>query len=181
MIGFPKHINSKQDVYNLLPEYPVETRAYLSALLGEVVVWRRSGTPLADAGITDATHRVDVVIEPANHANYDTGRGYSLEINPSARSLFAELAVGINLALESGAMTNTDVVSFRDDTGTSRAETISALKGILAGYSLYCKGCLDNPTVERSYQVTLIEDQNCRLYGLGFTVPEAEAIVGGAA
>lgn len=181
MIGFPKHINSRQDIYNLLPEYPAETRAHLSALLGEVMVWRRDDAPLVGPGVTDATHRVDVVVETANHPNYDTGNGYALEIAAASRSLFAELVVGLNLALESGAMTSSALISFRDATGATRQETVATLKGLLAGYSLYCKGCWDNPTIERSYQVTLIEDQNCRLYGLGFTVAEAEAIIGGAA
>jgi len=39
MKGFPKNINTKQDVLNLHPEYPTETKEYLRRLLDERKHW----------------------------------------------------------------------------------------------------------------------------------------------
>ncbi len=40
MHGFPSTINSRQDVYNMLPLYPFETRAYVTRLLDEHKSWQ---------------------------------------------------------------------------------------------------------------------------------------------
>jgi hypothetical protein len=39
MKGFPEYFNIKQDVFNTLTEYPIETKAYLQKLLDERFNW----------------------------------------------------------------------------------------------------------------------------------------------
>lgn len=59
MRGFPKYINSKQDVLNLLVEYPSETKQYLQELLDTKDVWLNVGKlKSGEDGVTDATHKV---------------------------------------------------------------------------------------------------------------------------
>lgn len=59
MRGFPKYINDKQDVLNLLPMFPEQTKTYLQSLVDTKDSWFNTGSiPLADKGITDATHKV---------------------------------------------------------------------------------------------------------------------------
>ena len=59
MKGFPKYINSKQDVLNLLVEYPSETKQYLQELLDTKDAWLMAGKlETGEAGITDKTHKV---------------------------------------------------------------------------------------------------------------------------
>lgn len=59
MKGFPKYLNTKQDVLNVIDEYPVETKAFLQKCLDERKGWITTGK-LADgaAGVIDDTHRV---------------------------------------------------------------------------------------------------------------------------
>ena len=59
MRGFPKTINTKQDVLNLMPEFPDETKAFLQRCLDERQCWQVD-EKLADGeiGVTDETHRV---------------------------------------------------------------------------------------------------------------------------
>lgn len=59
MRGFPKTISTKNDIQNLLPLYPEETREYLQKLLDTRFIWRSTGA-IAEgtAGVQDATHRV---------------------------------------------------------------------------------------------------------------------------
>ncbi|MFA7175254.1 MAG: hypothetical protein WC340_17910 [Kiritimatiellia bacterium] len=71
MIGFPKHLNCKQDFYNLLDEYPDQVADRAGLLLASRTGWVTVGKLAEDdLGITDDTHRVaeitdddDVVIE----------------------------------------------------------------------------------------------------------------------
>lgn len=59
MKGFPKYINSKQDVLNLLVEYPSETKQYLQELLDTKDAWLMAGKLVTgETGITDKTHKV---------------------------------------------------------------------------------------------------------------------------
>lgn len=59
MKGFPKYLNCKQDFYNLIGDYPAETRAYLQTLMGDRFSWFTTN-PLAegDVGETGETLRV---------------------------------------------------------------------------------------------------------------------------
>lgn len=58
MKGFPKFINSKQDVINLLPEYPSETKQFLQGLLDSKDNWFFVADIAENEGINDATHKV---------------------------------------------------------------------------------------------------------------------------
>ena len=59
MRGFPKHINTKQDIENLLPLYPEETKAVVQRLLEGRETWQETGV-VADGklGVVDDTHQV---------------------------------------------------------------------------------------------------------------------------
>ena len=59
MKGFPKYFNTKQDVLNVIEEYPLETKAFVKKCLDERKGWITTGK-IADgvAGIADDTHRV---------------------------------------------------------------------------------------------------------------------------
>ena len=66
MKGFPKYFNTKQDVLNVIDEYPVETKAFLKKCLDERTIWLTTGKLAAGAsGITDTTHRVAEVMDDA--------------------------------------------------------------------------------------------------------------------
>lgn len=59
MKGFPKHINTKQDVINLIKELPFETKAFVKKCLDERKVWLTIGKLASDVtGVTDTMHRV---------------------------------------------------------------------------------------------------------------------------
>jgi hypothetical protein len=59
MRGFPKYLNCKQDFYNLLADYPAETRAYLQSLMGDRFSWFTTKILAeGDAGKTSDTLRV---------------------------------------------------------------------------------------------------------------------------
>jgi len=60
MKGFPRYINTKQDVLNLIEEYPEQTKSFLQKLVDTKMEWLPTGK-LADgnAGITDSIHKVD--------------------------------------------------------------------------------------------------------------------------
>ena len=61
MKGFPRHINTKQDVLNLIEEYPEQTKSFLQKLVDSKMAWHPTGTLAdGDAGTTDSTHKVDV-------------------------------------------------------------------------------------------------------------------------
>ena len=60
MKGFPRHINTKQDVLNLIDDYPEQTKSYLQSLVDSKMAWHPTGTLAdGDAGTTDSTHKVD--------------------------------------------------------------------------------------------------------------------------
>ena len=64
MKNFPRTINNKEDVAHLLAEMPAETKAYLQELLDTKDVWiMTSKLADSDAGIEDATHKVEPVME----------------------------------------------------------------------------------------------------------------------
>ncbi len=59
MRNFPKCLNIKQDVFNVIAEYPVETKAFLQRCIDERIVWITTNKlEVGEAGITDATHRI---------------------------------------------------------------------------------------------------------------------------
>lgn len=59
MKGFPKTIQTKQDVMNLLGDYPERTKTFLQSILDGRFSWVTTGTlDTAEQGIEDETHRV---------------------------------------------------------------------------------------------------------------------------
>ena len=67
MKNFPRTINNKNDINNLLANYPVETKAYLQQLLDTTDVWLMT-SKLADGdnGVTDDTHKVEEIKDDAD-------------------------------------------------------------------------------------------------------------------
>ena len=64
MKGFPRTINTKQDVLNLIEEYPEQTKSFLQSLVDSKMAWHPTGTLAdGDAGTTDSTHKVDEIID----------------------------------------------------------------------------------------------------------------------
>ena len=64
MKGFPRTINTKQDVLNLIEEYPVQTKSFLQSLVDTKMAWVPTGKLAdGDAGTTDSTHKVDEVTD----------------------------------------------------------------------------------------------------------------------
>ena len=60
MKGFPKTINNKQDITNLMAEYTTEAKAYLQTVLDNKDQWLMTSKLEADdAGTTDTTHKVE--------------------------------------------------------------------------------------------------------------------------
>ena len=64
MKGFPRTINNKQDVLNLIDDYPEQPKSFLQKLVDTKMAWHPTGT-LADGddGTTDSTHKVDEVTD----------------------------------------------------------------------------------------------------------------------
>ena len=64
MKGFPRHINTKQDVLNLIEEYPEQTKSFLQSLVDSKMEWLPTGKLAeGDSGTTDSTHKVDEVTD----------------------------------------------------------------------------------------------------------------------
>ena len=64
MNGFPRTINNKHDITNLMGEFEVETKAYLQTVLDNKDQWlMTSKLEDSDAGITDDTHKVEEVTD----------------------------------------------------------------------------------------------------------------------
>jgi succinyl-CoA synthetase beta subunit len=67
MRNFPNTINNKQDITNLMAEYPVETKAYLQIVLDTKDQWlMTSKLATGDVGITDATHKVEELTDESD-------------------------------------------------------------------------------------------------------------------
>jgi len=69
MNGYPKHINSKEDIMNIITDYPIETKKFLEGLVESSSDWLvQSELKDSEVGIEDSTHKVvenktdDVVI-----------------------------------------------------------------------------------------------------------------------
>ena len=64
MKGFPRTINTKQDVLNLIEDYPEQTKSFLQSLVDTKMAWHPTGKLAdGDAGTTDSTHKVDEVTD----------------------------------------------------------------------------------------------------------------------
>lgn len=59
MKGFPKYFNTKQDVLNVIAEYPTETKSFLQRCIDERIGWiTTKKLEVTEEGIVDATHRL---------------------------------------------------------------------------------------------------------------------------
>jgi len=59
MRGFPKKLNTKQDYYNLLIDYPAKTKQELQKLLDTRYIWQDTKVLAEDeTGIEDSIHRI---------------------------------------------------------------------------------------------------------------------------
>ena len=67
MKGFPRTINNKHDITNLMAEFEVETKAYLHNVLDEKDQWLMT-SKLEDgvAGVTDTTHKVEELTDDSD-------------------------------------------------------------------------------------------------------------------
>lgn len=71
MNGFPNWINSRQDVDNLLVEYPEQMKALLQKWLDNRMAWITTAKlESAEAGATDDTHRVQTVEMEGSETEY---------------------------------------------------------------------------------------------------------------
>lgn len=62
MKGFPKHLNSKQDFYNLISIYPDQTKKEAQKLLDNRIGWITIGKiNEGEAGLVDNTHKIDEI------------------------------------------------------------------------------------------------------------------------
>ena len=70
MKDFPRWINTRQDVENLLESNPEDTKAYLRRILDDRLIWVNVSELMADdPGVEDETHRViDSAGEPGEAA-----------------------------------------------------------------------------------------------------------------
>ena len=60
MNGFPRTINNKNDIANLMGDFEVETKAYLQNILDSKDQWLMTSKLKADdVGVTDDTHKVE--------------------------------------------------------------------------------------------------------------------------
>ena len=59
MNGYPKHINSKEDIMNIITDYPIETKKFLEGLVESSSDWLvQSELKDNEVGIEDNTHKV---------------------------------------------------------------------------------------------------------------------------
>ena len=70
MRNFPRSINTKEDITNLMKEYPAETQEYLTNILANKNQWLMTDK-IVDEGVTDETHKVEVIYEQ-DDAGQDT-------------------------------------------------------------------------------------------------------------
>ena len=79
MIGYPKHINTKDDLLYVLSEFPNDSRnkEFLQSLLADRFGWY--AMELVGDGITDATHKVVDATDMMPKTQYE------LRENPTAR------------------------------------------------------------------------------------------------
>ena len=60
MNGFPRNINNKNDIANLMGDFETETKAYLQTVLDNKDQWLMTSKLKADdVGVTDDTHKVE--------------------------------------------------------------------------------------------------------------------------
>lgn len=67
MIGFPKHMNTKQDFLNTMKDYPNETKKMLGVLLEHKDIWEfDKKLDSSDEGVKDDKSKVVEVVNELN-------------------------------------------------------------------------------------------------------------------
>jgi len=62
MRNFPKYFNIKQDVVNVIVEFPVETKSFLQRCIDERINWiTTKKLEAGEEGVIDATHRIQEI------------------------------------------------------------------------------------------------------------------------
>ena len=71
MRNFPRSINTKEDITNLMKEYEAETQEYLTNILANKNQnqWLMTDK-IVDEGVTDETHKVEVIYEQDDAGRY---------------------------------------------------------------------------------------------------------------
>lgn len=73
MNGFPRTINNKHDIANLMPYYEIETKAYLQNAFDNKDQWLlMAKLDISDTGISDDTHKVEFIYEQDEATGKDT-------------------------------------------------------------------------------------------------------------
>lgn len=91
MQGYPKHLNSRADYDYVQQHFPERYEEELEALKTTAYMWVPTGQVLAseEAGVRDATHRVEAMGEDGGFMQYE------LVLNPAGK--FFELGFGAEL------------------------------------------------------------------------------------
>lgn len=69
MKGFPKYINTKADLENLIEDYPQETKDYVQSLIDTKDNW--FPTELIRDGLEDDTHKIYIDPETQEKTQYE--------------------------------------------------------------------------------------------------------------
>lgn len=161
MRGFPKWFNVKQDVLNALAEYPEETKAFLQKCLDERFSW------LVTKKLDDGNPEKLAAVQEYNSARADTLTEHLEKIGKgldSVASLSAVATMGKGIAMEEGLEKVEESAKFEEGVVDEVSRVIEVR---------------DDKTKEitERYQEEYMEDPNCRLFRLGFTVEEAQALL----
>jgi len=159
MRGFPKWFNVKQDVLNALAEYPEETKAFLQRCLDERFSW------LVTKKLDDGTPDKFAALKEYNTARADILTEHLAKIGKDLDSVASLSAVsGKGVMLEGGLEKVEEVAKFEEGAVDETSRVIEIR---------------DDKTKEitERYQEEYMEDPNCKLFRLGFTVEEAQALV----
>lgn len=87
MYGFPKHINSKVDIYNLLPLFESDTKSYVQQLLDTMTVWVRKEV-IEDPTIwtsADDNEKMVVTVEDVDGVETEVTYRFALEEDPNCK------------------------------------------------------------------------------------------------
>ena len=179
MKGKTRTINSKQDAINSYALHPRRTKKLIRAMIRDAKSWTQAESALStgDAGIVDATHRVETVTEVSELQAYDVpARGFALSVNRAAQNRYTRQLVGIQLMLDQGDINASDGVDIIDDRGIAQSVTVTELRTILSGYWQHVLLFSAAESTTR-HQSELIKDPSCKLYRIGLTIKTAREII----
>ena len=103
MNGYPKHINSKEDILNLKADYPIETKKFLEGLIEASNDWIVvKELEDGEVGIEDNTHKVvenktdDVVTSRYQFEYMEDSNAYLFKLGFTSVDEVNNLIGGIN-------------------------------------------------------------------------------------